>query len=209
MHRNEEAIAARHESLRTRYAEVLRLAKDQKSLLDAFAERRFQRCLRRRATRRRKIASERADLLFPRRARTMGSKESAPGIVESLQFTHRQERKYTRLPAFELDRTRHLAVHPRRKHSDCAACTLPKPREVVIRGGSLVVIHSTVDEIAAGRDLTDCEVAACARLAACRAPVQFGLRQIPCRKLLKKWFRSADRSGRTGPSITMKKLRWS
>ena len=42
--------------------------------------------------------------------------ESASGALASLQFPQDQGREHPRLPALELDRTRHLAIHPPGEH---------------------------------------------------------------------------------------------
>ena len=104
VHRNEQAIDKRRESIFSRHAEVLRLAEDQVATRRVGAKR-FQRRVRRRAPRRRKIARQRKNLFLPRRPWPMGSQEPAARTVEPLQLSHRQKRKHSRVPAFQLDRT--------------------------------------------------------------------------------------------------------
>jgi sulfate adenylyltransferase subunit 2 len=49
---------------------------------------------------------------FRTRAAPLGPEEPAPGTVEPLQRAQAQGRVDPRVPAVELDRARHLAVHP-------------------------------------------------------------------------------------------------
>ena len=91
----------RRESVRAGNAEMLRLAEDEEPSRCA-GGRRIQRGVWRRAARRRKIARQRAHLFVPRRARPMGSQESAARAVEPLQFAHRQS---PRASAFSRSRT--------------------------------------------------------------------------------------------------------
>ena len=51
----------------------------------------------------------------------VGSAQSAARALAALQHAHQQGRDDPRLPAVELDRARHLAVHARREHSGRAA----------------------------------------------------------------------------------------
>ena len=82
-----------------------------------------------------------------------------------------------------------------------------KERDVVVRNGSIVVIHAE-NEAAARRKDTDAEVPdALARMRAVhgRDPVRG---RYACPRLSRRCFRSGGRSAKTAPSITMKKDRW-
>ncbi len=80
------------------------------------------RCgLRRRAARRGEVPRQGAHLLLPRSGPSLGPEEPAPRTVEPLQRAQEQGRDHPRLPAVELDRARHLAIHPSGEHPDRAA----------------------------------------------------------------------------------------
>ena len=51
----------------------------------------------------------------------LGSQEPAARTLARLQHAHQQGREHPRLSAVQLDRARHLAIHPGREHSDRAA----------------------------------------------------------------------------------------
>ena len=86
------------------------------ALLDGLRELRLRRSLRRSTPRRRKIPRQGAHLLLPRQGRPVGPQEPAPRALEPLQRPHLPRRKHPRLPALQLDRARHLALHPARRH---------------------------------------------------------------------------------------------
>src|SRR5581483_808498 len=75
-----------------------------------------------------KIARKGTHLLLPRRSWAMGSEEPAARAVESLQFPDPQRRKHPRVSAFELDRTGHLALHPRGEDSHRSALFCERAR---------------------------------------------------------------------------------
>ena len=80
------------------------------------------RCrLRRGAARRRALARQGAHLLAAGREGSVGPEASAARALEPAERPPRAGREHPRLPALELDRNRHLAVHPRRKHPHRAA----------------------------------------------------------------------------------------
>ena len=81
----------------------------------------LRRRLRRRASRRGEEPREGARVLVPLRRPRVGSAQSAPGALAALQHAHQQGRDDPRVPAFQLDRARHLAVHARGEHSRGAA----------------------------------------------------------------------------------------
>ena len=60
---------------------------------------------------------------LPRRVRPVGPEEPAARAVEPLQRPAPQGRAHPRVPALELDRARHLAVHRRRGASSCRRST--------------------------------------------------------------------------------------
>jgi hypothetical protein len=66
---------------------------------------------RRRPPRRGKGPRQGTRLLLPRRLRPVGPEEPAPRAVEPLQRPHQPRRAHARVPAQQLDRARHLAVH--------------------------------------------------------------------------------------------------
>ena len=74
------------------------------------------RDLRRRPARRGQGAGQGADLLLPRRVRPVGPEEPAARAVEPVQRADPPRREHPGLPAVELDRARHLALHPARGH---------------------------------------------------------------------------------------------
>ena len=73
---------------------------------------------------RRRAAPRSASSRFRSRAASLGPEEPAPGALESLQRAQAQGREHPRVPDLELDRARHLAVHPSRRHRDRAAVLL-------------------------------------------------------------------------------------
>ncbi len=116
VHKNQKGARRWRESLRSRHAEMLRPAED--ALAARRARRgRIRRGFRRRAPRRGKIARQGTRLFLPRFARPVGSEESAPRALESLQRAAPQGRKHSRFSALELDRARRLALHPVGKYS--------------------------------------------------------------------------------------------
>ena len=82
---------------------------------------RLRRRHRRRAPRRRKVPRQGARVQLPRCAASLGSEEPAPRALESLQRPAAPRRQHPRVPAVELDRGRHLDLHPHREHSGGAA----------------------------------------------------------------------------------------
>ena len=58
---------------------------------------------------------------FRTRQPCLGPEEPAAGALARLQHARQQGRIDPRLPAVELDRARHLAIHPGREHPDRAA----------------------------------------------------------------------------------------
>ena len=86
------------------------------TLLDAIAEHALRRRVRRRPPRRGEGPGQGARVLLPRRVRAVGPEEPAARAVEPLQRPAPQGRAHPRVPAVELDRARHLAVHRRRGH---------------------------------------------------------------------------------------------
>ena len=94
---------------------------------------RLRRRVRRRPARRGEGPGQGARLLLPRRVRPVGPEEPAARAVEPLQRPPPQGRAHPGVPAVELDRARHLAVHRRR--GDRAAVDLLRapPRGVPAR----------------------------------------------------------------------------
>jgi hypothetical protein len=71
------------------------------------------RCrLRRRPARRGEEPGQGARLFGPLGRPRLGSQEPAAGALAALQQPHREGRDHPRLPALQLDRVRHLGVHP-------------------------------------------------------------------------------------------------
>src|SRR6185295_5098120 len=73
----------------------------------------------------------------------MGPEASAARALEPAERPARAGREHPRLPTLELDRNRHLAVHPRRKHSDRAAlfrqgARSRRPRQLAAHAGAAV-----------------------------------------------------------------------
>ena len=82
---------------------------------------RLRRGFRRGAARRGEVARQGAHLFVPQRPAFLGPEAPAAGDVEDLQHARRAGRVDPRLPVVQLDRTRHLAVHPAGRYSDRAA----------------------------------------------------------------------------------------
>ena len=81
------------------------------TLLNALEDRGLHRRLRRRPPRRGEGPRQGARLLPPRRVRPVGPEDAAPRAVVALQRPHPPGRAHADLPAVELDRARHLALH--------------------------------------------------------------------------------------------------
>ena len=81
------------------------------TLLQRHRGERLHRRLRRRSPRRGEGPRQGARLLPPRRLRPVGPEDAAPRAVEPLQRPHPRRRAHADLPAVELDRARHLALH--------------------------------------------------------------------------------------------------
>ena len=80
------------------------------------------RCRHRwRAPRRREVARQGARVQLPRFAASLGSEEPASRALEPLQRPAAPRRQHPRVPAVELDRDRHLDLHPHREHPGGAA----------------------------------------------------------------------------------------
>ncbi len=75
--------------------------------------------------------------------RPVGSQEPAPRALEPLQRPHRPRRKHPRLPALQLDRARHLALHPCSKTSPSCRSTSPRTARMIVRGDSLIPVEQT------------------------------------------------------------------
>ena len=75
-----------------------------------------RRRLRRRPPRRGEGPRQGARLLLPRRVRPVGPEEPAPRALEPLQRPAQPRRAHPGLPAVQLDRARHLALHRPRGH---------------------------------------------------------------------------------------------
>ncbi len=86
------------------------------ALVQALAQVRLRRGLRRRPPRRGEEPRQGAGLLVPRQVQPVGPEEPAPRAVEPLQRPHQQGREHPRLPPLQLDRARRLAVHPPGEH---------------------------------------------------------------------------------------------
>ena len=69
---------------------------------------------------RRNPAPRSAFFRFGRRP-PMGAQSPTARTLESLQHPNQRRRNHSRLSAFQLDRSRHLALHPPREYSDSAA----------------------------------------------------------------------------------------
>ena len=86
------------------------------TLLRGIEEQRVRRRVRRRPPRRGEGPGQGAGVQLPRRVRPVGPEEPAARAVEPLQRPPPQGRAHPGVPAVELDRARHLAVHRRRGH---------------------------------------------------------------------------------------------
>ncbi len=94
---------------------------------------RVRRSLRGCAPRRGAGPSEGALLFLPRRVRPVGPQEPASRAVEPLQRPPPPGRAHPRLPAQQLDRTRHLAVHRGGGHRGAPHLLRPRARGVPAR----------------------------------------------------------------------------
>jgi len=86
------------------------------TLLDAVKELELDALFGGGAPRRGEGAREGAHPFAPRRIRPMGSAQPASRALEPLQRATLAGRAPARLPAFQLDRARHLAIHRARRH---------------------------------------------------------------------------------------------
>ena len=86
------------------------------TLLDAIEEHGFDAVMGGARRDEEKAPRQGAILLVPRRIRAVGPEEPAARGVVDLQRPPPQGRAHPRVPAVELDRARHLAVHRRREH---------------------------------------------------------------------------------------------
>ena len=80
-----------------------------------------RRCVRRRPPRRGAGPRQGACVQPPRRVRSVGPEEPAARALGALQQPPSPGRAPAHLPAVELDRARHLAVHRRARRSSCPA----------------------------------------------------------------------------------------
>ena len=85
----------------------------------------LHRRLRRWPPRRGEGPRQGARLLPPRRVRPVGPEDAAPRAVVALQRPHPRRRAHADLPAVELDRARHLALHRPGGHRDPRHLLLP------------------------------------------------------------------------------------
>ena len=92
-------------------------------LLKGIHRQQVRRRLRRCPPRRGEGPGQGAGLLVPRRVRPVGPEGPAPRALEPLQRAPPQGRAHPDLPAVELDRARHLAVHRSAKSSSCRRST--------------------------------------------------------------------------------------
>ena len=107
------------------------------TLLDGIEEHALRRRLRRRPARRGEGPGQGAGVQLPRRVRPVGPEEPAARAVEPLQRPAPQGRAHPGVPALELDRARHLAVHRRRGASSSRRSTSPTTAQVFQRDGML------------------------------------------------------------------------
>ena len=77
-------------------------------------------------------------------------KKPAPGALAALQHAQAQGREHPRVPAVELDRARHLAIHPPARTSRSCRCTSPRERPVVERDGALIMVDDERMPLAPG-----------------------------------------------------------
>ena len=110
------------------------------SLLKVHRRAPLRRRLRRRTARRGEGAGEGADLLLPRRVRPVGPPRPAAGAVEPLQRPPPPRRALQGLPALELDRARHLAVHRRGGTRAPRDLLRPQPRRSFAATGMLLAV---------------------------------------------------------------------
>ena len=102
---------------------------------------RLRRRLRRRPPRRGEGPGQGAGLLLPRRVRPVGPEEPAARAVEPLQRPAPQGRAHPGVPAVELDRARHLAVHRATRSIELPSIYFAHEREVFERDGMLLRGH--------------------------------------------------------------------
>ena len=105
------------------------------TLLDAIEEHALRRRLRRRPPRRGEGPGQGAGVQLPRRVRPVGPEEPAARAVEPLQRPAPQGRAHPGVPALELDRARHLAVHRRARSIELPSIYFAHRREVFQRDG--------------------------------------------------------------------------
>ena len=82
---------------------------------------RLRRRVRRRAPRRGEVAREGAHRVAALGTAPLGPEAPAPRALVAVQRAQAQGRKPARVPDLQLDRNRHLAVHPASRHPDRAA----------------------------------------------------------------------------------------
>ncbi len=167
-----------------------------RALLDALAEGGFDAAFGGARRDEEKSRAKERIFSFRDRVRPVGSEESAPGAVESLQRPHRQGRKHPRFSAVQLDRAGRLAVHPRGKHSDRAAVLRQGAADGGARRGA-ASRSSTICRCCPASSRKWCNPG-CARSAAPTAPAPFAPMPTPCPKIIEEMmlFRRSERENR-------------
>ena len=114
------------------------------TLLDAHRRASLRRGIRRRPARRGEGQGQGAGLLLPGRVRPVGPQEPAARAVEPLQHPDPPRRAHPGLPAVQLDRARHLALHRPGAAGDPVDLLLPTERQVFERDGILLADNAFV-----------------------------------------------------------------
>ena len=86
------------------------------ALKQALNKHRFDAAFGGRAPGRGKVARQGTRIFLPRQQSRLGPAQPAARAMEPVQHAYRQGRKHPGIPAFELDRTRCLAVHLSERH---------------------------------------------------------------------------------------------
>ena len=207
MHQNQEALEPGANPFALGTQKCCGLLKTQ-ILLDALARRRVRRGIWRGAARRRKIARQGADLFFPRCRMGSGTRRTS-GRSCGTSSTRRLN-KGESIRVFPLSNWTELDIwlYIHTENIPIVPLYFAKEREVVVRGGSIVLIYSTRSSCCRAKKPQASQVPhAVAGLRAVHGAIRSRGRH-GAENHRRDDFVSGVRSGKTAPSTTTKKARW-